>query len=128
MTDRMTPRFFPGESDALCMDDYDVDDRAAGALGRAWLDDRPWRLLTRLTELDNRLGGHPGDGRAAELVAEAFEACGVADVRREAFETTRWTRGGTDLAVSVPDRGVERAFEAVEIGRASCRERVLRLV
>jgi Zn-dependent M28 family amino/carboxypeptidase len=97
------------------MDDYDVDDFAAGALGRAWLDDRPWRLLTRLTELDNRLGGHPGDGRAAELVAEAFEACGVADVRREAFETARWTRGGTDLAVSVPDRGVERAFEAVAL-------------
>jgi Zn-dependent M28 family amino/carboxypeptidase len=98
------------------MDDTDaLDDATAAALGRAWLDDRPWTLLTRLTEIDDRLGGSPGDRRAADLVADAFADCGVADVERQAFDTARWTRGETALAVHVADREVERSFEAVAL-------------
>jgi Zn-dependent M28 family amino/carboxypeptidase len=93
----------------------DLDDATAAALGRAWLDDRPWELLTRLTEIDDRLGGGPGDRRAGNLVADAFVDCGVSAVERHAFDTARWTRGGTDLAVTVPDRDVERSFEAVAL-------------
>ncbi|WP_436926329.1 M28 family peptidase [Halosimplex amylolyticum] len=92
-----------------------VDDAVAAALGRAWLADDSWDLLTRLTELDDRLGGHPGDRRAAELVADAFENAGVRNVREEPFAVNRWTRRRTELAVSVPDRGVERSFEAVAL-------------
>jgi len=102
------------------MDEFAIDDvaetpDAANALGRAWLADDGWDLLTRLTELDDRLGGHPGDRRAAELVADAFEAAGVRDVHEQDFEFNRWTRRTTDLAISVPDRDVERSFEAVAL-------------
>ncbi|WP_436929919.1 M28 family peptidase [Halosimplex halobium] len=103
------------------MDGFDAggslagDDPAAAPLGRAWLADDSWELLTRLTELDDRLGGHPGDRRAAELVADAFESAGVRAVSEQPFDVSRWTRGTTDLAVSVPDRGVERSFEAVAL-------------
>ncbi|PSP67318.1 aminopeptidase [Halobacteriales archaeon QH_8_67_27] len=97
------------------MDDFEVGDQVAGALGRTWLDDRPWQLLTRLTELDDRLGGHPGDHCAAELVAEAFDDAGVQTVHAERFELNCWTRGTTELAVTVPDRGVERSFETVAL-------------
>ncbi|WP_123538060.1 M28 family metallopeptidase [Halosimplex salinum] len=90
-------------------------DAAAAALGRAWLADDGWDLLTRLTELDDRLGGHPGDRRAAELVADAFADAGVRNVREEPFELNRWTRGRTELAVTVPERSVERSFEAVAL-------------
>ncbi|MFC7140382.1 M28 family peptidase [Halosimplex aquaticum] len=97
------------------MDDFDADEATAAALGRAWLADDGWDLLTRLTELDDRLGGHPGDRRGAELVADAFEATGVRNVREEPFDVNRWSRGRTELAVSVPDRGVERSFDAVAL-------------
>jgi Zn-dependent M28 family amino/carboxypeptidase len=93
----------------------DDDPALDRALGRAWRDDAPRRLLIRLTELDDRLGGHPGERRAADLVADALDAAGARDVRRRPFEMARWTRRGTDLAVSVPDRGIERAFEAVAL-------------
>ena len=85
------------------------------ALGRAWRDDAPWDLLTRLCELGDRLGGHPGERRAAELVADAFTTAGVRDVETREFEMTRWTRGRTDLGVTVPDRDLERTFEAVAL-------------
>jgi len=94
---------------------FPLDDATAATLGRAWLDDRPWTLLTRLTEIDDRLGGGPGDRRAADLVADAFADCGVTGVDRQTFDTARWTRGETALAVRVPDRDVERSFEAVAL-------------
>lgn len=81
-------------------------------LGRAWHDDSPWQLLTRLTELDERMGGHPGERRAAEYVAESFEDGGVSNIEIEAFEMHRWDRGGAELAVTDP---VERSFETLAL-------------
>ena len=46
-----------------------MDDDTNRALGAAWRDDFPWNFLSRLCEIDNRLGGHPGERRAADLVA-----------------------------------------------------------
>ena len=93
----------------------DADDETAGALGRTWLSDRPWEVLTRLTELDHRLAGHPGDREAASVVADAFAAAGLRDVHEEPFELRRWTPGEVELAVTVPDRDVTRSFEAVAL-------------
>ena len=90
------------------MDPPGIDDDTARALGRGWTTDEPWRLLTRLTELPDRLGGHPGERRGAELVAESLADAGVRDIEERTFEMARWSRGGAEL----------------EIGRASCRERV----
>jgi len=106
----------------------DVDDSTAAALGRAWFDDRPWTLLSRLAELDNRMGGHPGDRRAAALVADAFESVGVRAVHEESFDTARWTRGDTDFAVHVPDRDLDRSFEAVALPYSPATECEARLV
>lgn len=90
-----------------------MDDEIAEALGRAWRNDRPWRLLTRLTELDGRLAGHPGARAAAAVVADAFEAAGVREVREEPFEMAVWTPGDVELEVEVPGRDVSRTFETV---------------
>jgi len=99
-----------------------MDEPVERALGRAWVEDAPWRLLTRLTELPDRFGGHAGERRAAEYVAEAFGAAGLADVSIEPFEMTRWTRGSTTLTVETgdaadgnDDAGRERSFEAVAL-------------
>ena len=92
------------------MDDVDR------ALGRAWYDDTAWTFLTRLTELDDRLGGHPGERRAAELVFEAFEDAG-ADPEIVTFGMNRWTRGDASLGVTAERDGsaVERSFETVAL-------------
>ncbi|MEM4780323.1 MAG: M28 family peptidase, partial [Halalkalicoccus sp.] len=82
------------------------------ALGRAWHDDSSWELLTRLTELPERMGGHPGERRAAEYVAESFEAGGVSGVEIEEFGMNRWDRGTTEFALTEP---VERSFEALAL-------------
>ncbi|PSQ46924.1 aminopeptidase [Halobacteriales archaeon SW_6_65_15] len=89
-----------------------MDRETAAALGEAWRDDYPWEFLTRLTEIENRMGGHPGERRAAELVAEGFERAGTREASVEAFEMNRWTRGEAELAVTDP---VERSFETVAL-------------
>ncbi|MCH7659363.1 MAG: M28 family peptidase [Euryarchaeota archaeon] len=77
-------------------------------LGRAWHDDTSWDLLTRLTELPERMGGHPGERRAAEHVRESFEESGLSGIELQEFEMWRWDRANAELAVTDP---VERSFE-----------------
>ena len=81
-------------------------------LGRAWHDDATWELLTRLTELEERMGGHPGERRAAGFVAEAFEESGLEAVELREFEMRRWDRDYAELAVTEP---VERTFETLAL-------------
>ena len=90
----------------------DLDDDAAAALGRAWVDDRPWSLLTDLTALGSRMGGSEGEARAAELVGDALRDAGARDVCEEPFEMTRWERGGAELRLTDPH---ERAFPAIAL-------------
>ncbi len=84
--------------------------------GRAYDDPFPWRFLTDLVEAGPRLGGSPGERRAADLVATAFEGAG-ADPEVLDFPIRRWKRGDAELAVRVKrDRGtVERSFEAIAL-------------
>ena len=89
-----------------------TDDEVERAIGRAWTDDYPWAFLTRLTEIGERMGGHPGERRAADLVAEAFEEAGARNVRVDEFDMRCWTRGSTTLDVTEP---VERSFEAIAL-------------
>ena len=93
-----------------------MDDDTAAAIGRTWRDDYPWAFLTRLTELGDRMGGHPGERKAADLVCESFEAVD-ADPAVEPFEMNRWTRGDAELAVRTERDGdpVERSFETVAL-------------
>ena len=82
------------------------------AIGRAWYDEHAMELLTDLAELENRMGGSPGERRAAELVATAFEDAGLAEVRTEEFPMRYWERGSTEFAVTEP---AERSFEAIAL-------------
>jgi Zn-dependent M28 family amino/carboxypeptidase len=82
------------------------------ALGRAWVDGRPWEFLTDLTGIGDRMAGGEGERRAADLVAAAFRDAGVRDVRTEPFDVQRWQRGTTELALTGP---VDRSFEAVAL-------------
>jgi len=89
-----------------------MDERVARLLGRAWHSERPWRVLTTLTELEDRLGGHPGEQRAADVLADELETLGVANVSQESFAIPEWTRGETSLLAHVHSRDRERTFEA----------------
>ncbi|NKE36702.1 M28 family peptidase [Natronococcus sp. JC468] len=93
------------------------DPTTARTLGRAWADDRPWELLTRLTALPRRMGGSPGERRAAEIVSDALDEAGVADVRIDEFPMQHWQRGTTEFAVTDVDDALagERSFEAIAL-------------
>lgn len=84
----------------------------AAALGRAWLDERPWRLLSELAAIENRMAGRPGERRAAEAVGEALTAAGVRDVTLTDVPVRSWVRGTTTLRTTAP---VERSFPAVAL-------------
>lgn len=92
-----------------------MDDATARALGHAWRSDRPWDVLTRLTELENRFPGYPSERKAASVVSTALEEAGVEDLHDEPFDMNRWMRGEADLVVSVPDRDLSRTFDAVAL-------------
>ncbi|SIR47714.1 Zn-dependent amino-or carboxypeptidase, M28 family [Haladaptatus litoreus] len=87
-------------------------DEAHTALAEMWQDDYPWQFLTKLTELENRMGGHPGEKRAAELVTEGFERAGARNAHTESFDMDCWSRGSAQLAVTDP---VERSFETIAL-------------
>jgi Zn-dependent M28 family amino/carboxypeptidase len=87
-------------------------DETDRVLGRAWHDPFAWDFLTRLTEVGNRMGGHPGERRAAEMTAEAFTDVGAEGVEIESFPVQRWERGSAALAVTEP---IERSFETIAL-------------
>lgn len=96
------------------MPEFDAKfDRAVGA---TWHDEFPWTFLTRLIEAGPRIGGSPGERRAADIVKEAFTDVG-ANPRYDSFPMRRWERGTAELAVHVErgDRAVERSFETVAL-------------
>jgi Zn-dependent M28 family amino/carboxypeptidase len=82
------------------------------ALGRAWTDETPWDVLTALTELDDRMAGHEGEQRAAEIAADAFAEAGAREVAVDGFDLTVWTRADCSLEVTGP---TERTFEALAL-------------
>ncbi|WP_222916505.1 M28 family metallopeptidase [Natrinema sp. SYSU A 869] len=99
------------------------------AIGRAWTDDRPWDLLTRLTELPHRMGGSGGERRAAEIVRKTLSDAGLEDVRIDEFPMRCWERGTTEFAVlegetetgaraggdAVATDRIDRSFEAIAL-------------
>jgi hypothetical protein len=96
------------------MFDHDDPDPLTRYLaGRAFADPFPWRFLTRVAEIPDRLGGSSGERRAADLAREALPG----DPTLHSFPIERWKRGRTDLTVTVdrPDGTVERTFEAVAL-------------
>ncbi|MDQ2051001.1 M28 family metallopeptidase [Natronolimnohabitans sp. A-GB9] len=90
------------------------DDRLERALGRAWTDDRAWRLLTRLTELPHRMGGSPTERRAAEIVRETFSSAGLEEVRFQEFSMQYWERGATEFAVVGGERTGPASTDAID--------------
>lgn len=89
-----------------------MTDEMDRALGEMWQDEYPWTFLTTLTELEDRMGGHSGERRAAELVVEAFDRAGARNTHIEPFDMNCWTRGSAELAVTDP---VERSFETIAL-------------
>ena len=84
----------------------------AATVGRAAIDPFPARFIERLTDAGNRMGGHPGERRAAEFVASALADAG-ADPREVSFPITRWTRGEAELVAPAGSDETGRSFEAV---------------
>ena len=88
------------------------NDSAHEALGRTWVDEYPWEFLTQLTEIDDRMGGHSGERRAADLVAEGLTDAGVESLTIDSFDMQCWTRGSATLRVTGP---VERDFRTIAL-------------
>lgn len=86
----------------------EFDAQTARAVGTALADDAAWQLLSDLTTLPERFGGHPGERRAATRIATALETAGLAP-ERQPFDLTRWDRGETSL------RAGETGFDAVAL-------------
>lgn len=82
------------------------------AIGRIWQDDTAWEFLTRVTELGNRMSGHPGERRTAELVTDALTDAGGREIDVQPFDVRRWNRGSTILELTDP---IERSFEAIAL-------------
>ena len=82
--------------------DPNLTDDVAASLGRAWVDDEPWSVVTALSRIDSRLGGSAGEREAASVVASAFERAGVRDVSLDPFPTEVWTRGESRLELLAP--------------------------
>ena len=96
------------------------DGRLEAALGRAWSDDRAWTVLTRLTELPDRMGGSPGERRAAGIVRETLSNAGLEDIAVQEFPMQYWERGRTEFAVvgSETARSTESDAANAETGDA----------
>jgi Zn-dependent M28 family amino/carboxypeptidase len=93
--------------------DQPLDATAERLLGRAFADAYPESFLADLSDVENRMGGHPGEREAAGIVAEAFEdALGGSEERP--FPVRRWHRGRTELAAGGGD-GEARTFEAIAL-------------
>jgi Zn-dependent M28 family amino/carboxypeptidase len=93
-------------------DEPATTDALAGALGRAWIDDRPWSFLTRLTAIGDRMGGGPGEREAADLVETTLAEAGVRNLSRQSFPMDRWERGTATLALLEPHA---RTFETIAL-------------
>jgi Zn-dependent M28 family amino/carboxypeptidase len=91
-----------------------LPDAVAAALGRAWLDDEPWPVVTELSRIDSRLGGSPGERAAAAVVADAFERAGVRDVSVDPFPVQAWSRGDSSLEL-VDGTTAPRGFDCVAL-------------
>jgi Zn-dependent M28 family amino/carboxypeptidase len=79
-----------------------------GVVGDARASTFAWDRLEQLVDIENRMAGHEGEMRGAEVVRSAFEEIGLADVAIDEFELPGWWRGSS--AIAVPDRG--RRYEA----------------
>ena len=90
-----------------------MDDHAERLLGRAFTDPYPESFLADLSDVENRMGGHPGEREAASLVVESFEDS-LGNAREEPFDIRRWNRGRTELAAGPVD-GAARSFEAIAL-------------
>lgn len=90
------------DTDLFINDSFPDSETVHEALG-----DEAWSLLTQLTRL-NRFGGHPGEQRAATLLADTFETIGLDNITEQPFEMQRWTRGDSNITVTDPD---EHTFE-----------------
>lgn len=85
-----------------------TDDSFAGSTEvQEAIGDEAWTLLTQLTRL-TRFGGHPGEERAATILADTFDTIGLDNVTEQPFEMQRWTRGDSDVTLTDP---VEHSFE-----------------
>lgn len=68
-------------------------------VGDAYTSRRAGETLERLTDIDQRAAGLPGEAAAAALLVETFEDAGFDDVGTSEFEIPGWRRGSSALTV-----------------------------
>jgi len=62
-------------------------------IGETYTSTFGWELLNDLSEIQNRMAGHPGEQEAADHIAEAFRRAGADSVTESTFEIVKWERG-----------------------------------
>jgi aminopeptidase YwaD len=85
-------------------------------IGDAQTSDFGWEVLTDLVDVGNRMAGHDGEARGAEIVRDAFERAGLHEASIETFEIPGWWRDEATLTVTEPHaRTHEKSHEVISL-------------
>lgn len=92
----------------------------ASIIGDAYASQRAANFLERLTDIDRRAAGLPGEAAAADLIAETFETAGFDNVTVPEFEIPGWHRGTSRLTVGEGSVSVyEESHELIALPRST---------
>lgn len=72
--------------------------------GDAYTSEFGWNILTELAEIENRMAGHEGERRAAEIMTDAFGSIGARNVTTSEFEIQGWGRKTSSITVAETGR------------------------
>lgn len=73
-------------------------------IGDNYTSTESWELLEELVDIENRMAGHEGEARGAELIEDSFECNGLREVNHHTVDFPGWRRGSTTLTVTEPRR------------------------
>ncbi|RQG99468.1 M28 family peptidase [Natrarchaeobius oligotrophus] len=68
-------------------------------VGKAYTSTNAWETLVDLVEIGNRMPGHEGEKRGAEVMERVFTDVGLRGVSVDPFDIPGWWRGSSSLSV-----------------------------
>lgn len=86
----------------------------AAVVGDAYASTFAWETLAELVDVGNRMAGQEGEAEGARILADAFEAADLREVRIEEFSIPGWWRGDSSLTVA-GDRSYDAEHEILAL-------------
>jgi len=85
-------------------------------VGDAQTSDFGWDVLTDLVDVGNRMAGHDGEARGAEIVRDAFERARLREAHIETFDIPGWWREAATLSIGESrPRTHEKSHEVISL-------------